>query len=106
MKPITTPEHAARSCTKTWGGVTINAMLETIADIRANHPHLARYLTHPEIISGLTEDRFSPLTLPLRLEQMAAANSTYHRLALADTTTKLIALSHADMSAALCPTKP
>lgn len=75
MKPTTTPEHAARSCTKTWGGVTINKMLETIADIRANHPHLASCLTHPEIIAGLTEGRYGPLTLGLRLEQMEAADT-------------------------------
>jgi len=51
------------------------SMLQTIADLRATRPDLAHYLTHPEIIVGLAEDRFGRYTLQSRLEQLADADS-------------------------------
>jgi hypothetical protein len=72
---LTTAEEAARKVNFTRRGFTSIQMLCAIGDIRHDEPHLAYYLTHPEIIMGLAEGLFGPNGLKRRLTEMEAADS-------------------------------
>ena len=71
---ITTAEEAARMSPFTRKGFTSIQMLCAIGDIRNDHPTLAHYLKHPEIIIGLGEGRFGPKGLLRRLTEMEAVD--------------------------------
>jgi hypothetical protein len=49
-------------------------MLQQIGDIRHDMAHLASYLSHPEITTGLASGRFGRKGLVRRLTEMHAAD--------------------------------
>jgi hypothetical protein len=55
-------------------GITAHLMLQQIGDIRHDMAHLASYLSHPEITTGLASGRFGRKGLVRRLTEMHAAD--------------------------------
>ena len=75
MSNLTTAEQAASIRPfKAMGEWTSQEMVRAIAELRVSQPRLADYLSHPEIIIGLANGRFSPNELRRRLAQMADAD--------------------------------
>ncbi len=71
---ITTAEQAVQCQPRHGKGYTQVQMLCAIGDIRHDDASKAHYLTHPEIIIGLSEGRFGVNGLKRRLAQMEAAD--------------------------------
>lgn len=68
-------ESAANLCSSHGkDGITAHLMLQAIGDIRHDMMHLASFLNHPEITTGLAVGRFGRKGLVRRLTEMHQAD--------------------------------
>lgn len=70
MSQATTPEEAVMRCPYDRPELFRADMLDTIRQIRQEHPEWVEYLTHPEIILGLAYGRYDPQALRRRIKEM------------------------------------